>query len=82
MLIVMIDDSSEKNDQDQVVFSKSQPSESDSDKILPLDQLVLPVVPIREGVLFPSTESVLTFGRDLSLNAINQAAESDSKYVV
>jgi len=78
----MIDDSSEKNDQGQVVFSKSQSSESDSDKILPLDQLVLPVVPIREGVLFPSTESVLTFGRDLSLNAINQAAESDSKYVV
>lgn len=82
MLIAMIDDSSEKNDQGQVVFSKSQSSESDSDKILPLDQLVLPVVPIREGVLFPSTESVLTFGRDLSLNAINQAAESDNKYVV
>jgi len=34
------------------------------------DQMVLPVVPIREGVLFPSTESVLTFGRQLSLNAI------------
>ena len=40
---------------------------------LPSNQLVLPVVPIREGVLFPSTESVLTFGRQISLNAIKTA---------
>ncbi|MCB9813688.1 MAG: endopeptidase La [Pseudomonadales bacterium] len=32
--------------------------------------LILDAIPIREGVLFPSTESVLTFGRQLSLNAI------------
>ncbi|MBP7740995.1 endopeptidase La [Candidatus Woesebacteria bacterium] len=32
--------------------------------------LILDGIPIREGVLFPSTESVLTFGRELSLNAI------------
>lgn len=35
----------------------------------------LPVIPIREGVLFPSTESVLTFGRALSLNAIKDAVK-------
>ncbi|NCQ65842.1 MAG: endopeptidase La [Candidatus Pacebacteria bacterium CG_4_10_14_3_um_filter_34_15] len=38
-------------------------------KIQP-ERLILDAIPIREGVLFPSTESVLTFGRELSLNAI------------
>ncbi|MEN8253734.1 MAG: hypothetical protein ABFQ62_05170, partial [Patescibacteria group bacterium] len=32
--------------------------------------LTLPVIPIREGVLFPSTESILTFGRSVSIAAI------------
>src|SRR5687768_88428 len=31
---------------------------------------VVPVVPIRDGVIFPHTESVLTFGRPKSLAAI------------
>ncbi len=48
---------------------------------LPSNQLVLPVVPIREGVLFPSTESVLTFGRKISLNAI-QEAEKNKNLVI
>ncbi|MCA9370311.1 LON peptidase substrate-binding domain-containing protein, partial [Candidatus Woesebacteria bacterium] len=39
---------------------------------------ILPVIPIREGALFPSTESVLTFGRELSQNAIKQALEHKS----
>ncbi len=43
--------------------------------------LTLPVVPIREGVLFPSTESVLTFGRKISLNAIKEA-NTNKKMVV
>lgn len=38
----------------------------------------LPVIPIREGVLFPSTESVLTFGRDISLNAIRDAVKEST----
>ncbi len=42
---------------------------------------VLPVIPIREGVLFPSTESVLTFGRKVSLNAL-KAANGTKKQVV
>ncbi len=50
-------------------------------KSLPASQLTLPVIPIREGVLFPSTESVLTFGRKLSLQAIKEG-KGDGKYVV
>lgn len=43
--------------------------------------LTLPAIPIREGVLFPSTESVLTFGRKLSLNAL-RASLSSKKMVI
>lgn len=43
--------------------------------------LTLPVVPIREGILFPSTESVLTFGRKISLNAI-EAAQHTKNLVI
>ncbi len=42
----------------------------------------LPVIPIREGVLFPSTESVLTFGRSISLNAIKESAKSKKLIVL
>lgn len=54
-------------------------------KLLPTNQLVLSVIPIREGVLFPSTESVLTFGRKLSMQSIKEAikhGKGDNKYVV
>lgn len=44
--------------------------------------LTLPAVPVREGVLFPSTESVLSFGRQLSLNAIKDLPDDHPKYVV
>ncbi len=43
---------------------------------------VLPVVPIREGVLFPSTESVLTFGRSISLNAIKEAQKTKKMVIL
>jgi ATP-dependent Lon protease len=52
-----------------------------TEKSLPASQLTLPVIPIREGVLFPSTESVLTFGRKISLQAIKEG-KGDGKYVV
>jgi ATP-dependent Lon protease len=45
-------------------------------------QLVLPVVPIREGVLFPSTESVLTFGRAQAIHAIKEAAKAQNFVVL
>lgn len=38
-----------------------------------INDMILPVIPIREGVLFPHTESVLTFGRQDSIAAIKQA---------
>jgi ATP-dependent Lon protease len=38
--------------------------------------LTLSAIPIREGVLFPSTESVLTFGREVSINALKSVRGS------
>ena len=43
---------------------------------------VLPVVPIREGVLFPNTESVLTFGRTISIEAIHAAKRANNLVVL
>lgn len=46
------------------------------------NQLTLPIVPIREGVLFPSTESVLTFGRPISLKALNAVTDQQKLMVL
>jgi len=46
------------------------------------EKQTLPVVPIREGVLFPSTESVLTFGRVISVEAINEAKRTKNLVVL
>lgn len=51
------------------------------DKITPIIDQVLPVVPIRDGVVFPGTEMILTFGRQRSVSAI-EAAQSTGKKVV
>ena len=50
---------------------------------LPLDssQQVLPVVPIRDGIVFPGTEMILTFGRQRSVSAI-EAAQSAGRRIV
>jgi len=53
----------------------------DQSKIVPLP-MILPAVPIREGVLFPSTESVLTFGRSISLKALNSVTENNNLLVL
>jgi ATP-dependent Lon protease len=50
--------------------------------LLPTNQLVLPVIPIRDGILFPQTESVLTFGRKQSINAINSSIRSRNLVVL
>ncbi|MBT4652793.1 MAG: AAA family ATPase, partial [Candidatus Pacebacteria bacterium] len=42
----------------------------------------LPVVPLKEGILFPVTESVLAFGRDISLNGLKIATKNPKKLVV
>ena len=41
----------------------------------------LPVIPIRDGVVFPNTEIVLTFGRPRSLSAI-EASHSTDRHVI
>lgn len=45
-------------------------------------QNTFPVIPIREGVLFPLTESVLNFGREVSLAGIKAAAKKSKNMVV
>lgn len=42
----------------------------------------LPLVPIRDGVVFPTTEAVLTFGRPRSLAAIEHAFSRDRLLVI
>jgi ATP-dependent Lon protease len=42
---------------------------------------VLPVVPIRDGIVFPGTEMILTFGRQRSVSAI-EAAQSSGKRII
>ncbi|MBI2404651.1 endopeptidase La [Candidatus Gottesmanbacteria bacterium] len=42
---------------------------------------MLPIVPIRDGVVFPGTEMILTFGRQRSVSAI-EAASSTGKRVI
>lgn len=41
-----------------------------------------PIIPIRSGVVFPQTESVLVFGRERSVAAVNKAASKDGLAVV
>ncbi|MDO8451674.1 MAG: endopeptidase La [bacterium] len=43
-----------------------------SEQFLPSEQ-ILPVVPIRDGIVFPGTEMILTFGRQRSVSAIDAA---------
>src|SRR3989338_6062370 len=42
----------------------------------------LPVIPIRDGVVFPNTEIVLTFGRPRSLQAIEASSGTDRNVVL
>ncbi|RPJ03433.1 MAG: endopeptidase La, partial [Spirochaetaceae bacterium] len=43
---------------------------------------LLPVVPIRDGIVFPGTEMILTFGRQRSVSAIEAAHASGKKVVL
>src|SRR3990167_3607887 len=51
-----------------------------NDLLQPVEHM-LPVVPIRDGIVFPGTEMILTFGRQRSVSAI-EAAQSSGKRVV
>lgn len=46
-----------------------------------MNEHILPVVPIRDGIVFPGTEMILTFGRQRSVSAI-EAAQSSGKKVI
>lgn len=48
----------------------------------PEPPLFLPAIPIREGILFPSTESVLTFGRPISINALKDVTPENNLVVL
>lgn len=67
---------------DQKSDVSSSESSDKRSRLLPSNQLVLPVIPIREGVLFPGTESVLTFGRDISVKGIEAALKSRNLVVL
>jgi ATP-dependent Lon protease len=45
------------------------------------DNQLFPVVPIRDGIVFPGTEMILTFGRQRSVSAI-EAGQNSGKRVV
>lgn len=46
------------------------------------DQYNLPIVAVRDGIVFPNTENVLVFGRKKSVDAINHALKTDKKIVL
>ncbi|MDH7476667.1 MAG: endopeptidase La [Microgenomates group bacterium] len=46
------------------------------------EQSIIPVVPVREGMIFPFTENLLVFGRQKSITAINEALNRDKKIVI
>ncbi|MBI1863089.1 endopeptidase La [Candidatus Microgenomates bacterium] len=41
-----------------------------------------PLIPVRDGIVFPNTENVLTFGREKSVTAINNALGTDKSVVL
>jgi ATP-dependent Lon protease len=49
---------------------------------LDISQPVLPVVPIRDGIVFPGTEMILTFGRQRSVSAVEAAQGSGKRMVL
>ncbi|MDP1721808.1 MAG: endopeptidase La [Candidatus Gottesmanbacteria bacterium] len=49
--------------------------------IISQHQQIFPVVPIRDGIVYPGTEMILTFGRSRSVTAI-EAAQASGKRVV
>lgn len=48
----------------------------DSPQITPGEKII-PVIPIRDGIIFPSTDSVLTFGRPKSLAALESSFQHE-----
>ena len=73
-----------KQSQAKKLTKQEMMRQQQADKIketLPSNDFTLPVIPIRQGLLFPNTESVLNFGRNFSVKAIKKAAK-ENKLVV
>lgn len=61
--------------------SASPEEKAPETKTPPTPPAVFPLVALRDGVIFPHTESVLVFGRDQSKRAI-EAAEESKNYII
>jgi ATP-dependent Lon protease len=72
----------EKTGESKSASTSSSKSTLSPTKDLPASQLILPIVPLREGMIFPHTESVLTFGRNLSINAIKAATRVNNMVII
>lgn len=48
----------------------------------PVNQEIYPLVPIRDGIVFPETENLLIFGREKSISALERALGKDKKVVL
>lgn len=46
------------------------------------EPIVYPLVAVRDGIVFPSTENVLLFGREKSVSAVNEALRRDKKIII
>lgn len=46
------------------------------------EQSNYPLIPVRDGIVFPSAENVLVFGRQKSIDAINSALAKDKRVVL
>lgn len=46
------------------------------------DNKLYPVVTIRDGIIFPASESILTFGRPRTLGAVDMAMQTDKQMIV
>lgn len=46
------------------------------------EQYIYPISAVRDGIVFPTTENVLVFGRQKSINAVNEALKKDKKIVL
>jgi ATP-dependent Lon protease len=48
----------------------------------PTNKEIYPLIPIRDGIVFPQTESLLIFGRPKSVKALEKALSKDKKAVL
>lgn len=46
------------------------------------EQPIYPVIPVRDGIVFPFTENLLIFGRPKSTLSVNEALKKDKKVVI